>query len=84
MIKTIYIDTHSMATNISEGILETLEEMGRDVSDKSVEELAGMVEKMLDEQTTTDIAEAAISLLFVEQILDEVEHPLDAEGGQDE
>lgn len=84
MIKTIYIDTHSMATNISEGILETLEEMGRDVSDKSVEELAGMVEKMLDEQTTTDIAEAAISLLFVEQILDEVEHPLDAGGGQHE
>lgn len=82
MIKTIYIDTHSMATNISEGILETLEEMGRDVSDKSVEELAGMVEKMLDEQTTTDIAEAAISLLFVEQILDEVEE--DAAGGQHE
>ena len=83
MIKTIYIDTHSMATNISEEILETLEEMGRDVSDKSVEELAGIVEKILDEQTTTDIAEAAISLLLVEQILDEVEHPLDAEGGQE-
>ena len=83
MIKTIYIDTHRMATNISEGILKTLEEMGRDVSDKSVEELAGMVEKMLDEQTTTDITEAAISLLFVEQILDEVEHPLDVEGGQE-
>ncbi len=83
MIKTIYIDTHRMATNISEGILETLEETGRDVSDKSVEALSGMVEKMLDEQTTTDIAEAAISLLFVEQILDEVEHPLDAEGGQE-
>ena len=82
MIKTSYIDTHSMATNISEGILETLEEMGRDVSDKSVEELAVMVEKMLDEQTTTDIAEAAISLLFVEQILDEVEE--DARGGQAE
>lgn len=83
MIKTIYIDTNRMATNISEEILEKLEEMGRDVSDKSVEELAGMVEKMLDEQTTTDITEAAISLLFVEQILDEVEHPLDAGGEQE-
>ena len=72
-----------MATNISEGILETLEEMGRDVSDKSVEELAGMVEKMLDESIRGQVAETAISLLFVEQILDEVEHPLDAGGGQE-
>ena len=67
MIKTYEVDITRVARNVSDSIVETLKEAGREPA-VTRQELNDYIFGILDEQLSTQIIEKAVSLEFVDQM----------------